>query len=80
MIRKPDEARLKFNDPPTAGGDTLWGQAQDYPLGYLAQRNDLDAVSVTDPVPDNSPAPSEEEIEDKMADKFFSALEKRFVS
>src|SRR5690606_29611551 len=26
MVRKANEARKKFNDAPTAGGDTLWGQ------------------------------------------------------
>src|SRR5690606_34955408 len=55
MVRKPDEARQKFNDPPTPGGDTLWGQHQDYPLGMLAQRTDL--APVTPPAaPDPDPA------------------------
>lgn len=51
MIRKPDEARLKFNDPPTDGGDTLWGQHQDYPLGMLAKRTDLNPVAPITPEP-----------------------------
>lgn len=40
-IKTPDEGRLRFNLAPTGGGDTLWGQHQDYPLGVLAERNDL---------------------------------------
>lgn len=58
MIRKPDEARLKFNDPPTDGGDTLWGQHQDYPLGMLAKREDLNPTA---PVEPTTPQPATEE-------------------
>lgn len=43
-LKTPDEGRLKFNLKPTGGGDTLWGQHQDYPLGVLAERNDLEPV------------------------------------
>lgn len=42
MIDTPDEGRRRFNRPPTAGGDTLWGQNQDYPLGMLANRAEWD--------------------------------------
>ena len=55
-IKLQDEARAKFDLLPTAGGDTLWGQHQDYPLGVLAQRNDLAAIQETpepDPEPEN---------------------------
>ena len=55
-IKLPDEARAKFDLLPTAGGDTLWGQHQDYPLGVLAQRNDLAEIQETpepDPEPEN---------------------------
>ncbi|HEY8341479.1 MAG TPA: hypothetical protein VIK75_00515, partial [Calditerricola sp.] len=38
MIKTPDESRAKFGLAPTAGGNTLWGQHQDYPLGTLANR------------------------------------------
>lgn len=55
MVRKPDEARRKFNDPPTPGGDTLWGQHQDYPLGMLANRSDLSPVAPA-PEPEADPA------------------------
>lgn len=37
-IKTPDEGRAKFNLPPTGGGDTLWGQYQDYPLSMLQER------------------------------------------
>lgn len=51
-IKTPDEARKRFDLSATGGGDTLWGQHQDYPLGYLAQRNDLN--------PEPAPEPAEE--------------------
>lgn len=41
-VRTPNEARAKFNDGPTPGGETLWGQQQDYPLGMLADRAEWD--------------------------------------
>src|SRR5690606_34842082 len=43
-IKQPDEARLRFDLEPTAGGATLWGQHQDCPLGVLAKRDDLKPV------------------------------------
>ena len=54
-IKRPDEARLRFDLEPTAGGDTLWGQHQDYPLGVLAQRNDLAPVAPAAPADEPSP-------------------------
>lgn len=42
MIKTPDEGRRQFNLAPTPGGDTLWGQNQDYPLGMLANRMEWD--------------------------------------
>lgn len=44
MIKTPDEGRRVFNLAPTAGGNTLWGQHQDYPLAMLSRRNDLSKV------------------------------------
>ena len=41
-IKTPDEGRSRFNLSPTGGGDTLWGQNQDYPLGMLANRSAWD--------------------------------------
>jgi HK97 family phage portal protein len=41
-IKTPDEGRARFNLSPTGGGDTLWGQAQDYPLGMLRDRAEWD--------------------------------------
>tara|TARA_B100001179_G_C18583580_1_gene401136 strand:- start:688 stop:1893 length:1206 start_codon:yes stop_codon:yes gene_type:complete len=68
-IKTPDEARRSFNLPATGGGDTLWGQHQDYPLGYLAQRDDLNqAASAPSPEPDS----------EDQARAFFGAIEKRF--
>lgn len=54
-ISTPDEARERFNLASTGGGDTLWGQHQDYPLGVLADRNDLSPVEPEpDPEPDDT--------------------------
>src|SRR5690606_7786963 len=52
-IKKPDEGRRRFDLEPTAGGDTLWGQHQDYPLGVLAERDDLAPVQPTEPEPED---------------------------
>lgn len=57
----PDEGRNKLGYGPTGGGDTLWGQHQDYPLGYLAERNDLNAAPA--PPPDDPPDDTQEQIE-----------------
>lgn len=37
----PDEGRARLGYSHTGGGDTLWGQHQDYPLGVLAGRTDV---------------------------------------
>lgn len=60
MIRTPDEARLQFNYPPTSGGDTLWGQHQDYPLGMLRDRTDLNPPAPATPEPAPEPVVDEE--------------------
>lgn len=41
-IMLPNEARKQFDLAPTDGGETLWGQQQDYPLGMLADRAEWD--------------------------------------
>ena len=46
-IKTPDEGRIRFNLAPTGGGDTLWGQNQDYPLGMLADRATWDPAMQT---------------------------------
>lgn len=56
-IKTPDEGRARFNLAPTGGGDTLWGQHQDYPLGTLAERNDLNPAPV-EPPPSGPTEPS----------------------
>jgi len=51
----PDEGRFRLGYGPTAGGNTIWGQHQDYPLGVLAARNDLnDASGQSESVSDES--------------------------
>lgn len=59
-IKTPDEGRLRFNLAPTGGGDTLWGQHQDYPLGVLAERNDLNPAPAPVPAPPEDPEEPEE--------------------
>ena len=58
-VKKPDEARARFNLEPTDGGDTLWGQRQDYPLGMLADRTSWDEEFQKKPEPEATPAPEE---------------------
>lgn len=41
-ISTPNESRAALNMGKTGGGDTLWGQQQDYPLGMLADRASWD--------------------------------------
>lgn len=53
MITKPDEARRRLNYKPTDGGDTLWGQHQDYPLGVLAARTEVKGDTKPDDSEDN---------------------------
>lgn len=52
MIKTPDEGRRRFNLSATGGGDTLWGQNQDYPLGMLADRKSWDPAMRPAPQPD----------------------------
>lgn len=57
-IKTPDEGRLRFNLAPTGGGDTLWGQNQDYPLGMLADRKEWDPAMQPPAPPAPAPAPA----------------------
>ncbi|EJO27499.1 HK97 family phage portal protein [Achromobacter marplatensis] len=57
MIKTPDEGRRPFNLAPTAGGDTLWGQNQDYPLGMLADRKEWDPAMQPAATPAPAPEP-----------------------
>jgi HK97 family phage portal protein len=64
----PDEGRKKLGYGPTGGGDTIWGQHQDYPLGMLAKRQDLDPIE-----PPKEPAePDDAQIEEQA--RMFAAL------
>lgn len=68
MIKKPDEGRRPFNLPPTPGGDTLWGQNQDYPLGLLADRKSWDpAMQPPAPPPPPAPAPEDDEEDEDLS-------------
>jgi len=70
-IKTPDEARIKFNLSPTGGGDTLWGQHQDYPLGMLRDRNDL---APTEPPEEPPPAEEVDPDDDELAERVYTAL------
>lgn len=52
-IKTPDEGRRAFNLGPTGGGSTIWGQHQDYPLGMLADRDDLTPIAPVAPEPED---------------------------
>lgn len=54
-IKTPNEGRRRFNLMPTAGGDTLWGQDQDKPLGVLADPAYIAAQNAPAPTPDPTP-------------------------
>lgn len=64
-IATPDEARRRFDLSPTAGGDTLWGQHQDYPLGMLADRASWDS-DMAGNSPEATPAPQDEETAEEV--------------
>lgn len=73
-IKTPDEARTRFGLAPTGGGDTLWGQQQDFPLGVLAARNAVDPVH--EPVA-ATPAPNPEPAAPDQTDKALARLWKK---
>jgi HK97 family phage portal protein len=59
----PDEGRKMLGYGKTGGGDTLWGQHQDHPLGMLAKRTDLlENAPPTEPV-----EPSDDEARKALA-------------
>jgi HK97 family phage portal protein len=64
-IKTPDEARKRFNLAPTGGGDTLWGQDQDKPLGVLSDPKYIASVMGTgNQAP--TPAPPEDDTQRAM--------------
>ena len=62
-IKTPDEGRARFNLGPTGGGDTLWGQTQDVPLGLLSSRERWgdDPMKPPELAGDGDPTPDPEE-------------------
>lgn len=74
-IKKPNDGRKVFDLPPADGGDELWGQHQDYPLGVLATRNDLPTISGT-PAPDT---PEDDETQDDVVRQFLDSLERDYI-
>ena len=66
-IKTPDEARRRFNLPPTGGGDTIWAQQQDYPLGTLRDRLPPDEKAPAAPAaPTPDPAPEEDDTAEEI--------------
>jgi HK97 family phage portal protein len=63
-IKTPDEARARFGLSPTGGGDTLWGQNQDYPLGMLANRAEWDPDMQPTAAPAAPPAGGDDDDDD----------------
>jgi HK97 family phage portal protein len=60
-IDSPNEARLRLNKPPVAGGETPYLQQQYWPLNQLAQRD-------IPPIPSAPPPAKEKEDEDEDED------------
>lgn len=71
-IKVPDEARKVFDLPPADGGNVLWGQHQDYPLGVLVNRNDLEQIGSEQ---DDSPEDTESD-ESANVRQFLEMLER----
>lgn len=69
-IMTPDEGRAKFGLSGTAGGDTLWGQKQDYPLGVLSERHAEGLMETPAPVeaPEEPGEPEEPEDQEMNLD------------
>lgn len=82
MIKKPDEGRRPFNLAPTPGGDTLWGQNQDYPLGMLADRKSWDPnMQPVPPAPTPAQDPTAAQMRDFLAaQKAITAMNKALES
>jgi HK97 family phage portal protein len=74
-IKTPDEARRRFDLPPTGGGGTLWGQNQDYPLGMLADRESWDPEMVG-----NQPRPAPEAAEEDLGEAVDESVNRAFRS
>ena len=76
----PNEARKRRNQKPLAGGDTVWLQQQQYPMGVLAQRKpptDDSGVVIddeTDPDDDTPPPDEENDDLDEVEEAALSAL------
>ena len=89
-IKMPNEGRARFNLPPTPGGDTLWGQNQDYPLGMLANRMEWDPAMQppappAPPATDSAPDPTIVEGESRafvaeLPDEFDKVLEEELYA
>lgn len=74
MVKTPDEGRRPFNLAPTPGGNTLWGQNQDYPLGMLANRKEWDRTMQPPAPPPPASAPAALSAEDQAAVEAAKAL------
>jgi HK97 family phage portal protein len=60
MVLKPNEARAKLNRRGVKGGDTVYGQHQDYSVAALDERDrSADPFGVAKPPPAPAPAPGD---------------------
>ncbi|MFV3416280.1 phage portal protein [Pseudomonas sp. NY15436] len=76
-IEAINDARLEFNLPPLAGGDTVYMQQQDFPLDQV--RNNVLPSNTPAPEPAADPEPDDQEIEDQ-ARMLALLLEKELTS
>jgi len=73
MIKAPNEARRRLNLKPLDGGDTVYGQQQDYPLSELA-KNTISAATPAPEEPSNPPQPEAPEDGEDAAQEVVRAL------
>lgn len=71
MTLTPDEGRFRLGYGSTDGGNTLWGQKQDFPLGVLATNHPDTALA-------NNPAPERPD-ETEQARALLAAVEKALI-
>lgn len=79
-VYTPNEARLKLNKKPLKGGDDIYLQQQDFPMGTLSERGAPDAPAPTPPSPTPTPAPEGEDLATKQVSELLDCIKKEVTS